>query len=375
MAEQGWTVGWSCYEDELFVGAVERGGVLACQFHPELSGKGGESLLKRWLNQDVSVLSPSSMDTQSISSSSSLRSTSSSSSLSTASPSSSSPSPSLFRPSLSSRYTPRLIPCLDVKNGRVVKGVKFQSLRDAGDPVECATTYEYQGADELVMLDVSATPEGRNTALQTVRSLRAGLGIALTVGGGVRSIQNAQALLEAGADKVAVNSAAVVRPELISEIAREFGSQCAVVAIDARLLESSASALSSTVSEKKWEVVTQSGQNRTGLDVIEWAKKAVRLGAGEILLTSWDRDGTGEGYDVDLLYALSKEVSVPIIASGGASHAHHMIDALNQGANAVLAASIFHDGVVSIQEVKDQLYSLLDSSKQSTSTVFHPKEL
>jgi imidazole glycerol-phosphate synthase subunit HisF len=239
--------------------------------------------------------------------------------------------------------TIRIIPCLDVRDGRVVKGIQFQGLRDAGCPVELSAAYESQGADELVLLDVSATPEGRGTALETVRRVRACLSIPLTVGGGVRQIDNARALLEAGADKVAVNTAAVTKPELISEIARRFGSQCAILAIDA------------AARDQGFEVVIRSGKERTGMDVVEWAKKAVELGAGEILLTSWDRDGTRSGYDLTLLRAVSEAVSVPVIASGGAHSPEHLVEALTAGADAVLAASIFHDGDYKVHQLKDYL--------------------
>lgn len=239
--------------------------------------------------------------------------------------------------------TARIIPCLDVRDGRVVKGVKFQGLRDAGCPVELAKAYEEQGADELVLLDVSATPEGRGTALETVRRVREQLSIPLTVGGGVRVVDNARALLEAGADKVGVNTAAVAKPEFISEIARRFGSQCAILAIDA------------ASRDQGYEVVIRSGKERTGLDAVEWAQRAVSLGAGEILLTSWDRDGTRSGYDLNLLKAVSEAVTVPVIASGGANSPEHLLEALNAGADAVLAASIFHDGDYVVGQLKDYL--------------------
>ncbi len=236
--------------------------------------------------------------------------------------------------------TVRVIPCLDCAGGRVVKGIKFENLRDAGDPVERATVYERQGADELVLLDVSATPEDRGHRLETVRAVREGLGIPLTVGGGVRSPRDAASLLEAGADKVAVNTAAVRQPELVASIAARFGSQCAVVAIDAARKGGG------------WEVVVESGSSRTGCSAIEWAREACARGAGEILLTSVDRDGTRGGYDLDLIAAVSAAVSVPVIASGGASSPSHLVEAVRAGADAVLAASIFHDGERSVAEVK-----------------------
>jgi imidazoleglycerol phosphate synthase cyclase subunit len=243
--------------------------------------------------------------------------------------------------------TARIIPCLDVRDGRVVKGVRFQGLRDAGDPVERAAAYEAQGADELVLLDVSATPEGRGNALETVRSVREVLGIPLTVGGGVRIADDAGRLLDAGADKVAANTAAVERPALLEEIATRFGSQCAILALDA-----------AATGDGAWEVVVRSGRERTGLDAIDWARRAVELGAGEILLTSWDRDGTRDGYDCDLLRAVCDAVRVPVIASGGAARAADLAEALRAGASAVLAASLFHDGDFTVADVKCELSEL-----------------
>lgn len=241
--------------------------------------------------------------------------------------------------------TVRIIPCLDVRDGRVVKGVRFAGLRDAGSPTELARAYEAQGADELVLLDVSATPEGRRTALGTVRAVREELSIPLTVGGGVRSIDDAGDLLDAGADKVGVNTAAVEDPALISAIAERFGSQCAVLALDAAQRDSGAG----------FEVVIRSGRQRTGLDAIEWSKQATARGAGEILLTSWDRDGTRAGYDLALIHAVSRAVHVPVIASGGAATPEHLLEALRAGADAVLAASIFHDGEYTVADIKDAL--------------------
>jgi len=243
--------------------------------------------------------------------------------------------------------TSRIIPCLDVRDGRVVKGVRFSGLRDAGSPEELAEEYERQGADELVILDVSATPESRSTAVETVRGVRARIGIPLTVGGGIRSTADVEALLEAGADKVSVNTAAVNEPRILQEIATRFGSQCAVLALDA-----------AECGDGAWEVVVLSGTHRTGLDAVEWARQAVALGAGEILLTSWDRDGTRSGYDLRLLSAVSKAVHVPVIASGGADNPRHLFEALEAGANAVLAASIFHDGDMTVADVKRELAAL-----------------
>ncbi|MGI9667493.1 MAG: imidazole glycerol phosphate synthase subunit HisF [Acidimicrobiia bacterium] len=238
---------------------------------------------------------------------------------------------------------PRLIACLDVKDGRVVKGVRFSSLRDSGDPVETARRYEQDNADEIVILDVSATPEGRANAVSTVQSVRQVLSIPLTVGGGIRSLSDAQAVLEAGADRVAVNSAAVANPELITEIAARFGSQCAVVSIDAARRSAG------------WEVLTNSGSVRTGIDVINWAQTCEERGAGEILLTSWDRDGTNSGYDDALIAAVRAAVAIPIVASGGAGTANDLVLALGAGSDAVLVASILHDGVTTIPELKREL--------------------
>jgi imidazoleglycerol phosphate synthase cyclase subunit len=236
--------------------------------------------------------------------------------------------------------TSRIIPCLDVSHGRVVKGVRFQGLRDAGDPAERALEYERQGADEIVILDVSATPEGRGHQLETVRRVRAGLSIPLTVGGGIRSEADALALLEAGADKVSVNTAAVSRPELLAEIAERFGRQCCVLAIDAARRDG------------RFEVLVKGGREGTGIDALGWAREGERRGCGEILLTSWDRDGTRAGYDLELTRAVARAVRVPIIASGGADSAKHIAEAFAAGADAVLAASIFHDGDLTVGDIK-----------------------
>lgn len=238
---------------------------------------------------------------------------------------------------------PRVIPCLDIDDGRVVKGVKFQSLRDAGDPVECAIDYQGQGADEIVLLDVSATPEGKGHNLRVVSSVRDDLSIPLTVGGGVRRAEDAGRLLEAGADKVGVNTAAVERPALVEEIAGRFGSQCAVVAVDAAARPGG------------WEVVVSSGRQKTGIEAVEWCRRVVELGAGEILLTSWDRDGTHRGYDIDLVSRVCGAVGVPVIASGGASGAEHMAAAIRAGASATLVASILHDGMTTVGRLKEGL--------------------
>ena len=240
--------------------------------------------------------------------------------------------------------TSRIIPCLDIRGGRIVKGIRFQNLRDAGDPIVQAQYYADNGADELVVLDVSATIEERIASLGVVRELRKSLNIPLTVGGGVRSCTDAQTLLEAGADKVAVNSAAVLRPELINELSASFGRQCTVIAVDV-----------ARVDYERWSVVIRGGQEWTERYAIPWLIEAEERGAGEILLTSWDRDGTRCGYDLELIEASSAAIRIPIIASGGADCPSHMVDALNIGASAVLAASIFHDNDTTCVEVKTTL--------------------
>lgn len=240
--------------------------------------------------------------------------------------------------------TRRVLPCLDCRDGRVVKGVQFSYLRDVGSPAECAAAYEVQGADEIVLLDVSATPEGRAHRVETVRAVREQLSIPLTAGGGVRSVRDAGALLDAGADKVAVNTAAVRDPGLIAALAQDFGCQCTVLAVDAAQRD-----------QGGWCVVVESGRQRADLDVTDWCREGIRRGAGEILLTSWDRDGTRSGYDLLLLSAVSSAVSVPVIASGGAASPAHLFEALQAGADAVLAASIFHDAQYTVAEIKEFL--------------------
>ena len=238
----------------------------------------------------------------------------------------------------------RVIPCLDVKDGRVVKGVQFVDLRDAGDPVEAALAYDAQGADELVFLDITASHEDRAIMLDVVRRTAEGIYMPLTVGGGIRSADDVRRLLRAGADKVSLNTAALERPAVIREAAERFGSQCIVVAIDARRDGNS------------WTVFTHGGRRPTGRDAVAWAQEAVGLGAGEILLTSMDRDGTKDGYDLELTRAVSQAVSVPVIASGGAGSLEHFYEALTEGfADAALAASLFHFGIHTIGETKDYL--------------------
>lgn len=302
----GWTAALTDHGG-LFAAALERGDVLLCQFHPELSGEWGLDLLRRWVVGQ--------------------------------------PDDGMVRPAPSS-LTKRIIPCLDVRDGRVVKGVRFASLRDAGNPAELAEAYAAQGADELCMLDVSATPEGRSTAADTVARIRARVALPLTVGGGVRSVEDARRLLNAGADKVAVNTAAVADPSLLTRLCEALGRQCVVLAVDAAQLGDS------------WEVVTQSGKNRTGIDAIAWCQEAQRRGAGEVLLTSWDRDGTRSGYDLDLVRAVSSAIDLPVIASGGARTASDLALAYQAGAEAALAASVFHDGDTTVAALKDELVDL-----------------
>lgn len=238
----------------------------------------------------------------------------------------------------------RIIPCLDIKDGRVVKGVNFINLRDAGDPVEQARVYDEQGADELVFLDISATHEGRRTTLELVGRVAETVFMPLTVGGGIREVEDMRNLLLAGADKVSVNSAAVKRPELLSEGAARFGAQCIVLAIDARRTESS------------WQVYVNGGRVPTGIDAVEWALRGVELGAGEILLTSMDADGTLAGYDLELTRKIAEAVSIPVIASGGAGAPSHFAEVLTEGkADAALAASLFHDGKLKIPDLKRDL--------------------
>lgn len=241
----------------------------------------------------------------------------------------------------------RIIPCLDVDNGRVVKGVKFVEIRDAGDPVEIARRYDEQGADEITFLDITASHEDRDTMVHVVEDIASQVFIPLTVGGGIRTLEDIRRMLNAGADKVTINTAAVHNPQLVREAAEKFGSQCIVVAIDAKKV-------SQPDEPDRWEIFTHGGRKETGLDAIEWAKKMVSLGAGEILLTSMDRDGTKIGFDLELTRSISDAVTVPVIASGGVGNLEHLADGVLQGkADAVLAASIFHFGEYSVQEAKD----------------------
>jgi len=238
----------------------------------------------------------------------------------------------------------RIIPCLDVTGGRVVKGVNFVALRDAGDPVEIAARYNEQGADEITLLDITATSDDRDLILHIVEAVAAQVFIPLTVGGGVRSVEDIRKLLLAGADKASINSAAVSDPELVRRAAEAFGSQCIVVAMDAK-----------RVSEDHWEVFTHGGRRQTGLDAVEWARRMAGLGAGEILLTSMDRDGTKLGFDLELLRRVVGAVRVPVVASGGVGSLKHFVEGARAGATGLLAASVFHDGVFRIQQAKDAL--------------------
>ncbi len=288
------------YGAQAFVGAAWRGRVWGLQFHPELSGEAGATWLRAWLDGAP---------------------------------------PPLFDGEVGS--TRRIVPCLDIDGGRVVKGVRFQGLTDQGDPVELAAAYARQGADELVLLDVSATPEGRGHAVETVASVRQVLDVPLTVGGGVRTLDDARALLDAGADKVAVNTAAVARPELLTELAARFGRQCIVLSVDAARDPDGTPRLK-----------VRSGTERVGREVVDWCIEGVQRGAGEILLTSWDRDGTGDGYDLELLRAVCEAVEVPVVASGGARDAACLAEGLEAGADAVLAASMFHEARTTVASVK-----------------------
>mgnify|MGYP000091310975 FL=1 len=240
----------------------------------------------------------------------------------------------------------RIIPCLDVDNGRVVKGVQFVDIRDAGDPVEVARRYDEQGADEITFLDITASHEDRDTMVHTVEKMASQVFIPLTVGGGIRKLEDIRTMLNAGADKVSINTAAVFNPEFVGEAAARFGSQCIVVAIDAKQV-------SAQGEPKRWEIFTHGGRKPTGLDAVEWARKMVEMGAGELLLTSMDRDGTKIGFDLGLTKAISDAVIVPVIASGGVGELQHLADGVTQGgADAVLAASIFHFGQHTIPEAK-----------------------
>jgi len=302
---EGWRGAWTDYGGR-FVSALQRRRLLATQFHPELSGRFGMDLLRRWLEDR----------------------------------------PAPENATDPGRHSHRIIPCLDVRGGRVVKGVQFQQLRDSGDPAARAELYEAQGADEIVVLDIAASPEEAATRVDTVDRVRRRIQIPLTVGGGVRGIDDAERLLQAGADRISINTAAVRRPGLIDELVDRFGSQCIVLAIDARRRDGD------------WEVLVVGGSEPTGLSATDWAREGTKRGAGEILLTSWDRDGTGDGYDLDLVAAVSAAVPVPVIASGGVGAVADMAYAIEAGADAVLAASLFHDDVRTVGDAKAELARL-----------------
>ena len=239
----------------------------------------------------------------------------------------------------------RIIPCLDVDNGRVVKGVKFVDIRDAGDPVEIARRYDKEGADEITFLDITASSDNRETMVHVVEQVAGEVFIPLTVGGGIRKVEDIRRMLNAGADKVAINTAAVFNPEFVKEASEKFGSQCIVVAIDAK-----------RVDENRWEIFTHGGRKPTGIDAIDWAKKMVAFGAGELLVTSMDRDGTKEGFDLELMSRICSAVNVPVIASGGVGNLDHLVEGVTRGhADAVLAASIFHFGEYTVGEAKQHM--------------------
>ena len=293
--------------------------ILLCQFHPELSGAWGLDLFKRWMGLPGAAAPPEER------------------------PSAGGAAP---RGEMPRGTATRVIPCLDIKGGRVVKGVRFENLVDSGDPAALAARYETEGADEIALLDISATLEERKTALEAVAAVRKAVSIPVSVGGGVRGVEDAARLLNAGADRVAVNSAAVRDPGLVSALAEHFGVQCVIAAIDARRLPGP---------QPRWEVVIEAGRTKTGLDAVEWARRCASLGAGEILLTSIDRDGTGLGYDAELVAAVAAAAPIPVVASGGATKPQHFLDGVAAGAGAVLGAGAFHRGELAIAEVKRYL--------------------
>jgi cyclase len=324
---KGYSCAFSAY-GERFIAALTAGpdplsgvpAILLCQFHPELSGAWGQRLFMRWMGLNASAAGASGDG-------------------STGRPA------KTLSPAAASRGTAlRILPCLDIKGGRVVKGTKFLNLVDSGDPVELAARYEAEGADEIALLDISATIEERRTALESVAAVRRKLSIPVSVGGGIRSVEDAERLLNAGADRVSVNSAAVRNPSLIKELARRFGVQCVIVAIDAARKGGGG-----------WEVFIEAGKKGTGIDAVEWAKRCAGLGAGEILLTSIDRDGTGLGYDEELITAVAEASGIPVIASGGATQIGHFLKGAEAGASALLGAGAFHRRELSIGALKSSL--------------------
>jgi len=311
----GWRAAWTTHGAR-FVSMLAQGRTLACQFHPELSGPFGMGLIQDWLSGELQVGADGG-----------------------AGHGGAAADKGEDR-AVWKEVAPRIVPCLDVKDGRVVKGIRFQDIRDAGDPADQAGEYEHQGADEIVILDIGASKENRETQRETVRAVRGRIHIPLTVGGGVRTVDDARGLLTAGADKVSVNTAAVRDPSLLERLSQAFGTQCVVLAIDARR------------SGDSWDTLVVGGREATGIDAIEWAREGTRLGAGEILLTSWDRDGTRAGCDVELLETMREAVDVPVIASGGIGTPNDVVTAFRTGADAVLAASVFHDGDLTVGEIK-----------------------
>ncbi|MEE8115999.1 MAG: imidazole glycerol phosphate synthase subunit HisF [Gemmatimonadales bacterium] len=345
--------GWSAARTThgtTFVSMLGQGRTLACQFHPELSGPFGMGLIRDWLSGEVDVLADrgdsaaadahDSAPLADVHDSAPLADTGLTSPATGTHKNEDEGEGENEERTVWREVAPRIVPCLDVKDGRVVKGIRFQNLRDAGDPADQAGEYERQGADEIVILDIGASHEARETQRETVRAVRRRIHIPLTVGGGVRTVDDARGLLAAGADKVSVNTAAVRDPSLLERLSQAFGTQCVVLAIDARRLGDS------------WDTLVVGGREPTGIDAIEWGREGTRLGAGEILLTSWDRDGTREGCDVELLEAMREAVDVPVIASGGIGTPADVATAFRAGADAVLAASVFHDGDLTVGQIK-----------------------
>ena len=336
----GWRAAWTTH-GTTFVSMLAQGRTLACQFHPELSGPFGMGLIRDWLSGKLLGWAGAADGEAATGAATGQGRSAAGDPEAPADTGLGGPATQKGKDRTVWReVAPRIVPCLDVKDGRVVKGIRFQNLRDAGDPADQAGEYERQGADEIVILDIGASPEARETQRETVRAVRRRIHIPLTVGGGVRSVDDARGLLAAGADKVSVNTAAVRDPSLLERLSQAFGTQCVVLAIDARRLGDS------------WDTLVVGGREATGIDAIEWGREGTRLGAGEILLTSWDRDGTRAGCDVELLKAMREVVEVPVIASGGIGTPDDVATAFRAGADAVLAASVFHDGDLTVGQIK-----------------------